>query len=306
MSLSVLQSVYFKDNPNFLSTSLESLKKQTLPADKIILIKDGTLTPELEAIISYWEDKLPIKVVGYVQNSGLAHALNYGLQFVDTDLVTRMDSDDIAKPERFEKQIEYFNTHKDCEILGSGIIEFYNSNAKLFSKKRVYPVISSKDSKTLFKGTPLAHPTLMIKTSLLKQYKYSEDTSMNEDIELWFRLITSGHIIHNLSELLLNFRITEGTFKRRSFNKAINEFKIYWTNLTNLFGFNYLLIYPILRLFSRFLPYSINKKIYFSKYREKLFKTPNGRGGVLIYSILNKNNIFSIKKTAIGSFMLCA
>lgn len=275
----VLQSVYKNDAPVFLSECFASLFNQTLKPQKIILIKDGILTPELESVISEWKDKLPLMVVGYEKKSGLAHALNYGLQFVDTDLVARMDSDDIAFPERFEMQIEYFNTHKDCEILGTGIKEFYNSDSKVLSKIRNYPVISSEKSKSLFKGTPLAHPTLMIKTSLLKQYKYSEDTSMNEDIELWFRLITSGHIIHNLSEPLLNFRITDGTFKRRSFNKAINEFKIYWTNLTNLFGFNYLLIYPILRLFSRFLPYSINKKIYFSKYREKLFKTPNGRGG---------------------------
>lgn len=275
----VLQSVYKNDAPVFLSECFASLFNQTLKPQKIILIKDGILTPELESVISEWQEKLPLKVVGYKQNWGLAHALNYGLQFVDTELVARMDSDDIALPDRFEKQMQYFRTHKECEILGTGIIEFYNSDTNLSSKKRKYPIISSKETKTLFKGTPLAHPTLMIKTTLLKQFKYSEDTSMNEDIELWFRLITSGHIIHNLSEPLLNFRITDGTFKRRSFNKAINEFKIYWTNLTNLFGFNYLLIYPILRLFSRFLPYSINKKIYFSKYREKLFKTPNGQGG---------------------------
>ena len=274
----VLQSVYKNDAPVFLSECFASLFNQTLKPQKILLIKDGTLTPELESVISEWKDKLPLMVVGYEKNSGLAHALNYGLQFVDTDLVARMDSDDIAFPERFEMQIEYFKKNNGCEILGTGIKEFYNSDSKVLSKIRNYPVISSEKSKSLFKGVPLAHPTLMIKTSLLKQYKYSEETSKNEDIELWFRLITSGHIIHNLSEPLLNFRITDGTFKRRSFNKAINEFKIYWTNLTNLFGFNYLLIYPILRLFSRFLPYSINKKIYFSKYREKLFKTPNGRG----------------------------
>lgn len=278
----VLQSVYKNDAPVFLSECFASLFNQTLKPQKIILIKDGILTPELESVISEWQEKLPLKVVGYKQNWGLAHALNYGLQFVDTELVARMDSDDIALPDRFEKQMQYFRTHKECEILGTGIIEFYNSDTNLSSKKRKYPIISSKETKTLFKGTPLAHPTLMIKSTLLKQFKYSEDTSMNEDIELWFRLITSGHIIHNLSEPLLNFRITDGTFKRRSFNKAINEFKIYWTNLTNLFGFNYLLIYPILRLFSRFLPYSINKKIYFSKYREKLFKTPNGQGGTNI------------------------
>jgi len=264
----VLQSVYKNDDPVFLSECFASLFNQTLKPQKIIIIKDGILTPELESVISEWQEKLPLKVVGYKQNCGLAHALNYGLQFVDTELVARMDSDDIALSDRFQKQMKYFIENKDCEILGTGINEFYNSDLKVLSKIRNYPVISSNSSKSLFKGTPLAHPTLMIKTTLLKQFKYSEDTSMNEDIELWFRLITSGHIIHNLSEPLLNFRITDGTFKRRSFNKAINEFKIYWTNLTNLFGFNYLLIYPILRLFSRFLPYSINKKIYFSKYRK--------------------------------------
>ena len=90
----VLQSVYRKDSPQFLSESLRSLAEQTRLADCIVLVKDGTLTPELEAVISEWQETLPLKVVGYDENKGLAHALNFGLQFVETELVARMDSDD--------------------------------------------------------------------------------------------------------------------------------------------------------------------------------------------------------------------
>ena len=58
--------------------------------------------------------------MGYDKNQGLAHALNYGLQFVETELVARMDSDDICFSARFEKQIAQFEVDSSIEILGGG------------------------------------------------------------------------------------------------------------------------------------------------------------------------------------------
>ena len=113
----------------------------------------------------------------------------------------------------------------------------------------------------------------MIRTEVLKHYKYSENTSMNEDIDLWFRLLRDGYIIRNLQEPLLHFRITDGTFKRRSVSKAINEYKIYSKNLRKIFGNNIKILYPMLRLVMRFLPYSVNKKIYLSDIRKKFLET---------------------------------
>ena len=194
-------------------------------------------------------------------------------QFVEPPLVARMDSDDICFPERFEKQLKYFEEHPDAEIVGTGLSEFYvDKNCSEFRKNRFYPEYVDSKTKTLFKGTPLGHPTVMIKTELLKKYMYSENTNMNEDIDLWFRLLKDGLVIHNIQEPLLNFRITDGTFKRRSIKKAFSEFGIYWNNLIKLFGLSPLLIYPLARLFVRFLPYRLNKKLYFSGARNKLFK----------------------------------
>lgn len=273
MTLTVLQSVYRKDNPQFLVESLLSLAEQTRPADCVVLVKDGTLTPELEAVISEWQETLPLKVVGYDENRGLAHALNFGLQFVETELVARMDSDDIALPERFEKQVCAFEIDESLQILGGGINEFFiGADGFRFEKTRLYPKSTKKNSKKLYKGTPLAHPTVMIRTSLLKKFGYNEKVKCNEDIDLWFRLLDFGVEIRTLQESLVNFRITEGTFCRRSLAKAFFEFKIYFENLVRFNGVNKDLLYLFMRFTSRFLPSKISRKMYFSKNRENLFR----------------------------------
>ena len=272
MLFSILQAVYKRDNPEFLSQSLNSILTNTLQPAEIILVKDGNLTEELEETIRTWEEKLPLKVVGYEKNMGLAHALNYGMQFINTELTARMDSDDICFPDRFEKEVDYFEKNPNAEIVGTGISEFYiDKNKNEFKKIRLYPKIVDEKSKILFRGTPIGHPTVMMKTSLLKEFGYSETTNMCEDIDLWFRLIRAGHSINNLPEPLLNFRITNEMLKRRSISKAFSESRIYWINLFEMFGFNLLLIYPVVRLMVRFLPYRLKRKLYFSEARNSLF-----------------------------------
>lgn len=273
MTFAVLQSVYKKDNPIFLSQSLQSIAENTVLPASIVLVKDGILPAELESVIFEWQEKLPLKLVGYEKNQGLAHALNYGLQFVETELVARMDSDDIAYPDRFEKQLAQFEIDSSLEILGGGIEEFYvdslgNENRKI----RLYPKHSSKKSKTLYRGTPLAHPTVMIKTALLNEFKYSENTKCNEDIDLWLRLLNSGHVIRTLQEPVVHFRITDGTFNRRSAGKAFDEYKIYSKNLRSFNGISKNDILTLVRLLSRFFPKKLNKKLYLSEKRQQLFK----------------------------------
>lgn len=200
-----------------------------------------------------------------------------------------MDSDDICCPDRFEKQLAFFEKNPGAEVIRTGISEFYiQENGYTFRRDRLYPQKITESSKSLFKGTPLGHPTVM-KTSLLKEFLYSENTTMCEDIELWFRLIRSGHTIYIFQESLFNFRITDGTFKGRSLLKAFSEFNIYWSNLFVLFGLNILLLYPIARLFVRFLPYWLNKEFYFSNARKSLFgeRTKILMGGGQKYSIIS-------------------
>ena len=273
MTFTVLQSVYRKDNPAFLAQSLQSIAGNTLLPQKVVLVKDGALTPELEAVIAEWQERLPLCAVGYEKNRGLAYALNFGLRFVDTELVARMDSDDICLPERFEKQAAQFTADDTLTVLGGGIEEFYSrADGTECRKVRLYPKRTTRHSPSLYRGTPLAHPTVMMRTELLRKFGYSERTRCNEDIDLWMRLLASGGTIRTLQEPLLRFRITEGTFRRRSAAKAFDEYRIYARNLHAFNGVSAKDALLLARLASRFLPASLSRRLYLSRRRQNLFK----------------------------------
>ena len=79
MEFSVLMSLYIKENPQYLKECFESLKNQTLPATEIVVLFDGAVTAELEAVVTEYEAILPIKAVKFPQNRGLGKTLNDGL-----------------------------------------------------------------------------------------------------------------------------------------------------------------------------------------------------------------------------------
>ena len=101
---SVLMSVYAKERPEFLRLSTESMLAQTVKTNNFVLVCDGPLTPELDAIVAELQQKHGdlFHVIRLETNQGLAHALNRGLRECKNELVARMDSDDIAVPDRCE------------------------------------------------------------------------------------------------------------------------------------------------------------------------------------------------------------
>ena len=99
MKFSVLLSVYRKEQPAYLRQSLDSIFTQTLLPDEVVLVKDGPLTDALDEVAEDYCRKYPvIRVVPLSENQGLGRALNEGLKHCSYDLVTRMDTDDVAKP----------------------------------------------------------------------------------------------------------------------------------------------------------------------------------------------------------------
>src|SRR5690625_3663015 len=123
---SVLMSIYLKENPIFLKSSIESMLSQTIKPDEIVLVKDGPLTADLEIIIDYYT-KLKsyiFTIVSLKNNLGLGLALNEGLKVCRNELVARMDTDDISLPKRCELQIKEFQKNKNLCLVGTMVDEF--------------------------------------------------------------------------------------------------------------------------------------------------------------------------------------
>ena len=138
ISFSVLLSVYYKESPIYLSQALYSVIKQSIPPTEIILVEDGKLPKTLEKVISQFKKKTStIKIVQLPYNQGLGKALNEGLKHCTYDIVARMDTDDIAKLDRFEKQIKIFEKYPDIDICSAWIEEFENDTNNILSIKKL-------------------------------------------------------------------------------------------------------------------------------------------------------------------------
>lgn len=115
---SVLMSVYHKERPEYLKQAIESIQVQSLSTNDFVLVCDGPLNDELDAVIQTKQLEMGenLNVVRLAKNGGLGNALNESIKHCKNELVARMDSDDIAYPDRCEKQIAVFNTHSEVSI----------------------------------------------------------------------------------------------------------------------------------------------------------------------------------------------
>lgn len=215
-SYSVLMTVYYKDNPEFVKQGIDSMLSQTILTDDFVLVCDGTLTDELNFLIRNYEinNKKIFHVVRIQNNIGLGAALRYGLPLCKNRLVARMDNDDIASSNRCEKELKFFENNPDVSIVGSYVAEFENSINDVIRLKEVPTDLSSI---ILFskKRNPFNHSTVMLdKNKILSIGNYSEMRT-NQDVELWVRALNNGLIGANIPEALVYFRFDIDTYKRR-------------------------------------------------------------------------------------------
>ncbi|WP_302608442.1 glycosyltransferase [uncultured Bacteroides sp.] len=212
---SVLLSLYVKEQPSNLIQSLDSLFSQTLLPSEIILVKDGPLTSELDAVVSDYVQRYPIlKVVVLKENQGLGKALNEGLKHCSYDLVARMDTDDISKPDRFEKQLKVFQQHPEIDVCGAWIEEFYNDVSDIVSIRKV-PESHAEIFKYAEKRSPVNHPVVMFrKRAVLNAGGYLHFW-LFEDYYLWVRMLMNHCTFYNIPESLLYFRASPEMVKRR-------------------------------------------------------------------------------------------
>lgn len=268
--ISVIISTYKGEKPEYLDRAMRSIwDDQKRKPDEIVLVEDGPLTQELCAVVDSWEERLADKLVVIAKpaNEGLAAALNDAIEVARGDLIARMDSDDISLPDRFMLQEQYMDQHPEVDILGGSIREF-NDEGTLSAVQR-YPATMHDVLHTMYKASPLAHPTVMYRSSFFKAgYRYSSKYHICEDVTMWYDAAAGGRVINNLQDVLLEFRRNPSVMRRRSREKAWSEFLAYNDGIRRLYGkFSYKYIYSFMRMCFRLMPASLVSFIYDSKLR---------------------------------------
>ena len=214
---SVLMSVYHKEKSEYLKQAIESIQAQTYPTDDFVLVCDGPLNSELDAVIMIKQQEMgdTLNVIRLKKNGGLGNALNEGIKHCKNELVARMDSDDIAYPDRCEKQINVFNAHSEVSVC-SGIVEEFTTNPEVVDTRRVPPKTNAEIVEFAKKRNPFNHPCVMYKKSDVEAVGSYQDFYLLEDYYLWLRMLMAGYQGCNIQEPLLHMRAGSEMYLRRA------------------------------------------------------------------------------------------
>lgn len=227
---SILLSVYKKEHPQYFFQALTSIwHDQVLKPSQIVLVQDGSLTPELNNEIAYWQAELGdvLTLVVLPKNVGLAAALNHGLQHCKYELVARMDTDDIAMPDRFNLQVAFMQAHPEVAVT-SGFIEEWNSDFSSQLSCRSLPLEYDEIVKFAKLRSPISHPACIFRKSvILKVGGYPN--IYPEDHLLWSRVLQAGYKLANIPQVLLRMRTGEDFISRRGYTFLKGELTSYRT-----------------------------------------------------------------------------
>ncbi len=213
MEFSVLMSLYYRENPDYLRECLSSLAAQSHPAKQIVLVYDGPIGASLEKVVDEFTNRLPIEVVRLPENVGLGMALNIGLSSCRYGWIFRMDTDDICLQDRFAKQCHFISTHPEVDVFGGQIIEFSDTDAK--KSTRQVPQKHADIIDFMQRRNPFNHMTVAYKkTSIEKAGGYQHHLYM-EDYNLWLRMLSLGAVFANLPDTLVRVRAGKEMLARR-------------------------------------------------------------------------------------------
>ena len=212
---SLLLPVYHRDDPGFLRRAFDSaVVEQERPPAEVVLVQDGPLGADLQAVVDEVRGSSPVPVVlvDLPRNIGLGRALNAGLVACHHELVARMDADDVSVPERFAVQVPVLEGGAD--LVGSALVEFDHDEDDVVSV-RTPPLTEPEIVSWARFHQPFNHPTVVYRRAAVLAAGGYQDLPLLEDYWLFARMIHAGARVANVAEPLVRYRVGAGAYHRR-------------------------------------------------------------------------------------------
>lgn len=221
--VSVLMAVHPAQSPQHLAEALDSLARQTLPAAEVVLVCDGSLPPELDAVIASAAARLPLRTVRWANNRGLGAALREGLEACTFPLVARLDSDDVALSHRLERQLRHLR-ETGADVCGSFAL-CRREDGRIVSVRPV-PTTHDRILDTLW-ACPFIHGSVMFRRdAILAVGSYDATLRRRQDYDLWFRCGEAGLRFANVDEPLIIYRLGTAQPRRRRIEQALVQARV--------------------------------------------------------------------------------
>ncbi|CAN5805585.1 hypothetical protein BH24BAC1_BH24BAC1_09320 [soil metagenome] len=196
--ISIVMPVYNAEK--FLSAAIDSMLGQTFTDFEFLIIDDGSTDKGVAIIQTYADPR--IRFYQNERNLGISQTLNKGIELAQSDLIARMDADDVSYPDRLQKQYDYLTLHPDCALVSS-LVRLVSEDGQVIREDEF-------ESKYFYYNLTficwIYHPTVMYRRQAVREVG-SYAVPYAEDFELFWQL-SRRFKIYNLPEVLLDYRVT--------------------------------------------------------------------------------------------------
>jgi glycosyltransferase involved in cell wall biosynthesis len=220
LKLSVVMAVYNAEQ--YLVEAVESVLAQTFGDFELLALDDGSTDSSLQILKNY-ETKDPRIRVLTRENKGIARTRAELTEHARGKYIAIMDSDDISRSDRLQKQIEFLDANVDCVAVGSWVMQI---NAKgqpirILDYPRSHKEI---DERNLEGRTAIVNPTAMIRRqAVLTAGTYGSECKFGaEDLDLWLRLAEVGKLA-NIPMPLLKYRLHKASLSETHLNEQFAQ-----------------------------------------------------------------------------------
>ena len=216
--ITVVMSV--RNGARWLSEAVESVAVQSLPDWELVAIDDGS-TDNTPAILQEWGQREPRVRVIRQDALGLVAALNRGLSEARAPLLARIDADDRALPQRFDRQLRHLNAHPEIGLVGSWAQKIDEHGAR---RGELKPATEPETlARGLMQGNPFVHSSVMFRTDLVRKLDgFRPAFRAAEDYDLWLRMSEISKLA-NLPETLIEYRWhSENVTNRNAIRQAFS------------------------------------------------------------------------------------
>lgn len=217
--VSVVMSVYNAEK--FLKESIDSILGQTFKNFEFIIVNDASSDNSLTIIESYHDSR--IVLINNKRNMGLTKSLNSAIGFAKGRYIARMDADDIALPQRLEKQAKMFEDDPELVLLGAEVELITKEGISFGSRGHETEPAAIRVQLLQGNGGALTHPVVMFRVDKFHEIGgYDELFTVVEDLDLFLRLSEKGRVI-NLPDTLLCWRQHENSINHTKFSKWADQ-----------------------------------------------------------------------------------
>lgn len=231
--VSVIMGVYNCKDVELLKRSVDSILDQTFNDFEFLICNDGSTDKTLEELKMIASKDPRISILTYENNHGLNHALNKCLKKARGKYIARQDDDDLSKPERLQKQVEFLDRHPEYVIVGT-CAEVFDDNGVWGN----YMVPEKPKKDDFLWNSPFMHPTMMMrKTELMSVsgYREAKETRRCEDYDLFMNLYAKGYEGYNIQEKLYYYRIVRNEkYKHRPMKYRVDEMIVRFRGYKNM------------------------------------------------------------------------